>query len=53
MWKVGCFYGTGEELIRKAYVDNKDKGWHYEQVVRYVEAAEKRRKKLGKTFQKK
>lgn len=43
MWKVGCFYGTGEELIRKAYADNADKGWHYEQVVRYVEAVEKRR----------
>ena len=23
MWKVGCFYGTGEELIMKAYNDSK------------------------------
>lgn len=36
-WQVGCFYGTGEELIEKAYGDSEEKGWHYEQVVRYVE----------------
>lgn len=40
-WKVGCFYGTGEELIKKAYQDNEESGWQYEQVVRYVEAVEK------------
>lgn len=40
-WKVGCFYGTGEELIKKAYLDSKESGWQYEQVVRYVEAVEK------------
>ncbi len=45
MWKVGCFYGTGEELIKKAYADSEDSGWHYEQAVRYAEAAERRRKK--------
>lgn len=45
MWKVGCFYGTGEELIKKAYADSEDSGWHYEQAVRYAEAAEQRRKK--------
>lgn len=45
MWKVGCFYGTGEELIKKAYADSDDSGWHYEQAVRYAEAAERRRKK--------
>ncbi len=23
MWKVGCFYGTGEELLEKAKADNE------------------------------
>ena len=36
MWKVGCFYGTGEELIRKAYKDSKKSGIEYERVVKYV-----------------
>lgn len=38
MWKVGCFYGTGEELIERAYKDSKVSGREYERVVRYVEA---------------
>ena len=37
MWKVGCFYGTGEELISKAYKDSEEKGREYENIVRYVE----------------
>ena len=37
MWKVGCFYGTGEELIKKAYADSEKSGREYERVVRYVE----------------
>lgn len=36
MWKVGCFYGTGEELIHKAYADSEESGKEYERVVRYV-----------------
>lgn len=36
MWSVGCFYGTGEELIKKAYEDSEDKGKHYEEIVEYV-----------------
>ena len=36
-WKVGCFYGTGEELIRKAYEDSKRSGREYERIVRYVD----------------
>lgn len=36
MWAVGCFYGTGEELIKKAYADSEDKGKHYEEIVEYV-----------------
>ena len=38
MWKVGCFYGTGEELIAKAYRDSEVSGREYERVVKYVEA---------------
>lgn len=37
MWKVGCFHGTGEELIKKAYSDSEKSGREYERVVRYVE----------------
>ncbi len=45
-WRVGCFYGTGEELIKKAYSDSEISGREYERVVRYVEgilADEKKR----------
>lgn len=38
MWRVGCFYGTGEELIKKAYKDSERSGREYERVVRYVES---------------
>lgn len=38
MWSVGCFYGTGEELIKKAYSDSEEKGREYERVVKYVES---------------
>ena len=38
MWKVGCFYGTGEELIAKAYRDSEVSGREYKRVVEYVEA---------------
>lgn len=37
MWRVGCFYGTGKELIAKAYKDSKVSGREYERVVKYVE----------------
>lgn len=37
MWKVGCFYGTGQELIEKAYKDNNISGKEYERIVKYVE----------------
>ena len=36
MWRVGCFYGTGEELIKKAYRDSEESGREYERVVNYV-----------------
>ena len=38
MWSVGCFYGMGEELIKKAYKDSELSGREYERVVRYVES---------------
>lgn len=36
-WKVGCFYGTGEELIKKAYADSEISGREYERIVKYIE----------------
>ena len=38
MWGVGCFYGTGEELIKKAYNDSDESGREYERIVKYVES---------------
>ena len=38
MWSVGCFYGTGEELIKKAYKDSKEKGREYARIVKYVKS---------------
>lgn len=38
MWRVGCFFGTGEELIAKAYKDSELSGKEYERVVKYVES---------------
>lgn len=37
-WKVGCFYGSGKELIAKAYKDSEKSGHEYERVVKYVES---------------
>ena len=37
VWKVGCFYGTGKELIEKAYKDSELSGKEYERIVKYVE----------------
>ena len=36
-WTVGCFYGTGEELIKKAYADSETSGKCYEAIVRATE----------------
>lgn len=41
MWSVGCFYGTGEELIKKAYKDSELSGREYERIVKYVEEIKK------------
>ena len=40
MWKVGCFYGTGQELIEEAYDDSKTSGDHYKYYVDFVEGLE-------------
>ena len=40
MWMVGCFYGTGKELIKKAYGDSELTGRCYEAVVKAVEQIE-------------
>jgi hypothetical protein len=37
MWKVGCFYGTGEELLEKAKADNEANYREYGRIVKYVE----------------
>ena len=41
MWKVGCFSGTGEELIKKAYQDSEKSGREYERLVKYLEEIKK------------
>lgn len=40
MWEVGCFHGTGEELVRKAYQDSEEKGKQYKKIVDYVNSLE-------------
>ena len=38
MWKVGCFYGSGDDLVIKAYKDSEESGKEYERIVKYVES---------------
>ena len=38
MWSVGCFYGTSEELIKKAYADSEKSGREYERLVKFVQS---------------
>ena len=47
MWRVGYFYGTGKQLIAKAYKDSELSGREYERIVRYVEAINQPTKKLN------
>ena len=35
-YKVGCFYGTGKELIEAAYNHDEKRGREYERIVNYV-----------------
>ena len=41
MWKVGCFHGTGKELIAKAYTDSELSGKCYERIVRAQEVIDR------------
>lgn len=41
MWRVGCFYGTGQELIEKAYKDSELSGRCYELYVNLAEDLER------------
>lgn len=41
MWTVGCFHGTGDTLIAKAYKDSELSGQCYEAIVRAQEAIDK------------
>lgn len=38
LWSVGCFLGTSEELIKKAYADSEESGRMYEKYVEFAEA---------------
>ena len=38
MWRVGCFYGNGNELVKKAYKDSEISGIEYERIVKYAES---------------
>ena len=40
-YKVGCFYGSGEELVKKAYQDSELSGKNYKLIVDYVESIKK------------
>ena len=44
MWKVGCFYGNGEDLIEKAYKDSKLSGDCYKSYVELVEKLKEQQK---------
>ena len=43
-WRVGCFYGTGKELIEKAYKDSKLSGDCYKSYVELIEKLKQQQK---------
>lgn len=45
-WHVGCFDGTGEELIKKAYKDSELSGKMYELYVHFAERAVRTQAKI-------
>lgn len=49
MWCVGCFYGTGEELIKKAYKDSELSGKMYEKYVNFVKEQEEIEEEVPKS----
>ena len=52
MWVAGCFYGTGKELIKRAYKDSELSGKCYEAIVKAVETIE-RAKRINRRKKKK
>lgn len=50
MQKVGCLYGTSNELIEKAYRDSERYGKEYEKCVHYVEHVIERTEKKNTLF---
>lgn len=48
MWRAGDFYGTGEELIQKAYQESNENGREYERIVKYVEEILKEEQYYGR-----
>ena len=48
MWAVGCFYGSGKELIKKAYEDSEEKGDYYKLYVELVEKDKEFRRKYDR-----
>nr|DAY45809.1 MAG TPA: hypothetical protein [Crassvirales sp.] len=50
MWSVGCFYGTGKELIKKAYKDSKESGDKYKAYVELVEKLYPTKQSLWEKF---
>ena len=48
MWRVGCFYGTGKELIEQAYKDSELSGDMYKMHVEFVEKIKERLKEEEK-----
>ncbi|MDO4929607.1 MAG: hypothetical protein Q4E59_00580, partial [Bacteroidales bacterium] len=48
IWRVGCFHGTGKELIARAYKDSKLSGRNYERIVNYVNSIKKEINQLEK-----
>lgn len=46
-WSIGCFYGTGDELIKKAYADSDRSGRCYEAIVKAVETIKSATAKEG------
>lgn len=37
VWNVGCFIGTAQELVDKAYKDSEESGKEYQRIVNYVQ----------------
>ena len=47
-WAVGCFHGTGDELVKKAYADSELSGKCYKAIVEAQECIDKAIKEANK-----